>query len=228
MSVNCCPWIYLLKRCHQFPQRLLLLWRPCVHRCKSVLGTAADVANAYRMCIMPGAMGADKIDVPPFMHTTVQVYHIVIAYGLEAACLVPSDDVFHMPVLAYRRRCAMHNNLRNLTATLRQRCRWCQSVPGFRSDNAVNCQPVLVLKHHHRLFRDGTEHSVVNQMQHPLQHLHIIPYAALLQCFHYQPPSCSSLNTPTEMVSCLQPSASKRSRERLPLCTSRCLPAACV
>lgn len=122
----------------QGAKSLFLLWRPSVFGRMAIPFSTPDVAHPYAVIIVliRRAMCAHLLDGPSEMDASVEIHYIVIPYAAELSTAVPSVDVLHCEVSAFRCCGTMHDNLIDYALVL--------------SDNEfVSCFHVLIHFHVH-------------------------------------------------------------------------------
>ena len=86
----------------EFFQRSLLLWRARVLWCLAIGGHATDIADAYAVSVMAGAVCTDLSDGTASMDRPVAVYHIMIPDILEASGEMPLPDLSDGEIFSFR------------------------------------------------------------------------------------------------------------------------------
>ena len=76
---------------------------------------SANIAHAYRRGVMTGGVSAYAADVTPLVDAAVKVDDVVIAYRVKASLAVPLVDVGDGVVTPLGRRCAVHDDLLNIS-----------------------------------------------------------------------------------------------------------------
>lgn len=86
----------------EFFERSLLLWRSCVLWCLAIGSDTTDVADAYAVSVMAGAMGTDLGDGTASMDRAVAVDDVMIPDVLEASGEMPLTNLSDSVVLSFR------------------------------------------------------------------------------------------------------------------------------
>ena len=118
MPMHSCMGINELKLLHELAKCLLLLWRACVLGRFSVLGHTTNIADANAVGIMPQAMGASYVLGTSLVDAAVTIDDIVITYISKMACQVPTTNVLHREVFAFRSGRAMNDNFSDASHSL--------------------------------------------------------------------------------------------------------------
>ena len=89
----------LLEFCNQLAQGLFLLRCAGIARLKGII-IAANIANAYGVGIVAGAVGAGFFYGAAFVDGSVQVNYVVVAYLSKSTLAVPEVYIFYCVVTA--------------------------------------------------------------------------------------------------------------------------------
>ena len=116
--MHSCMGINELKLLHELAKCLLLLWRACVLGRFSVLGHTTDIADANAVGIMPQAMGASYILGTSLVDAAVAIDYIMIANIRKVASEVPTTNVVHREILAFRCGRTMNDNFSDASHSL--------------------------------------------------------------------------------------------------------------
>lgn len=117
--MHSCMGINELKLLHELAKCLLLLRSACVLGRFSVLGHTTDVADSNAVGIMPQAMGASYVLSTSLVDAAVTIDDIVITDVGKLACQVPTTNVVHREIFAFRGGRAMNDNFSDASHSLR-------------------------------------------------------------------------------------------------------------
>ena len=80
--------VLLLEFCNQLAQGLFLLRGAGITRLKGVI-IAANIADAYGVGVVAGAVGAGFFYWAALMNAAIKVYYVVVAYLFKSTLAVP-------------------------------------------------------------------------------------------------------------------------------------------
>ncbi len=109
MAVHCRAGVLPEQVFDQRSKRSPLRGRACVSGGLAVGSTTANIAHAYGVGVLPGAMRPGFRQAAPGVDASVTVDHKVVAYAVEAAGAVPLVDLCHGVVLTLGGRSAVQD-----------------------------------------------------------------------------------------------------------------------
>lgn len=115
VPMNACIRVLRVELLQELTKRPLLLRSTSIFGMLTIRGATADVANANGMRVETLAVGPDHVDGTSLVDGTIAVNHEVITDTFPTLSLVPTVDVSHGEVLAFRRGGAVNDNFSNPT-----------------------------------------------------------------------------------------------------------------
>ena len=115
MAVDRHAWVLGNQELDEIAERSALLWCAGVLWCSAVSCAAADIADAYAVCVLPYGVRADLLDGSAAVYTAVAIDYIVVADTLPASLLVPVINIGHSEVAALGCRAAVYDYLVDLS-----------------------------------------------------------------------------------------------------------------
>ena len=101
--------VFRPKFSHQPPQRILLRLGARVHRLAAAALQSTDIADAYRVLVVPHAVRTLLAYRTANVHAAVEMYNIVVAATVPPLSAVPAVDVLHRKIPPCRRGRAVDN-----------------------------------------------------------------------------------------------------------------------
>lgn len=114
MTMQRCTRIFSSQLVDELTQRVTLCRRARVLRITYRVNSA-DVAYTNRCGVMPGGVRTYATNVSPLVDATVEIDDVVIAYAVKTSLTMPLVDVSDCVVTPLGRRCAVHNDLLNIS-----------------------------------------------------------------------------------------------------------------
>ena len=110
-----CAWVLSTQELNQVTQSYALRWCSGVLWCLAVGSAAADIAHSYTGGVVAASVSSYLLYWSAWVHGSVAVYDVVVAYALPASLLVPAVNIGDGKVSALWCGRTVYDNLVDLT-----------------------------------------------------------------------------------------------------------------